>query len=42
MDFIRAQDPLIVFIVETWLDKPRLEFIKSDKIWRYVGGIEDH
>lgn len=28
MDFIRAQDPSVVFIAKTWLDKARLEFIK--------------
>ena len=27
-DLIRAQDPLVVFLAETWLDKARLEEIK--------------
>ena len=27
-DMIRAQDPLVVFLAETWLDKARLEEIR--------------
>ena len=35
---IRAQDPLVVFLVETWLDKAKLEEIKVR--YKFEGLIE--
>ena len=35
---IRAQDPLVVFLAETWLDKARLEEIKVR--YKFGGLIE--
>ena len=37
-DLIRAQDPLVVFLAETWLDKARLEEIKVR--YKFKGLIE--
>ena len=37
-DLIRAQDPLVVFLAETWLDKARLEEIKVR--FKFEGLIE--
>ena len=37
-DLIRAQDPLVVFLAETWLDKARLEEIKAR--YKFKGLIE--
>ena len=37
-DLIRAQDPLVVFLAKTWLDKARLEEIKAR--YKFKGLIE--
>ena len=37
-DLIRAQDPLVVFLAETWLNKVRLEEIKVR--YKFEGLIE--
>ena len=37
-DLIRAQDPLVVFLAKTWLDKARLEEIKVQ--YKFKGLIE--
>ena len=37
-DLIQAQDPLVVFVAETWLDKARLEEIKVR--YKFKGLIE--
>ena len=37
-DLIQAQDPLVVFLAETWLDKVRLEEIKVR--YKFKGLIE--
>jgi len=35
---IRAQDPSVVFLAETWLDKARLETIKAR--YKFGGSVE--
>ena len=37
-DMIRAQDPSVVFLAETWLDKARLETIKAR--YKFGGSVE--
>ena len=37
-DLIQAQDPLVVFVAETWLDKARLEEITVQ--YKFKGLIE--
>lgn len=41
-DLIQAQDPVVVFIVETWLTEARLNFFffKEAKFWRLTCGFK--
>ena len=37
-DLVRAQDPAVVFLAETWLDEARLVNIR-DFSWRWFGSL---
>ena len=38
-DIIRAQDPSVVFLAETWLDEARLGFIRDSLQFGHLHGV---